>query len=118
MIVPSQNSHSNMSLPGRITTVTGRLRAGLAALSLIAICGAAIGNARAAVAVYQSGHVYVNYTSAWVPCSQGNLVDVTTELVVDDTQGHVHDLYGNHLTINSTTKTVFDVNAQAAGFVY
>ena len=67
--------------------------------------------------IYQPGHVYVNYTTEWVPCAQGNLVDVTGQLS-DDDQGHVHDIHGNVLTIDTSTNSVLDVNGHVSGFVY
>lgn len=70
------------------------------------------------IPTYVFGHTYVAYTADWTPSPQGMLVDVTTQLTVDDDQGHVHDLHGNDLTIDGSTGAVYDADEQQAGFVY
>jgi hypothetical protein len=63
------------------------------------------------------GHGYVNYTVNHVPTAQGALVDVTSQLTMDQ-DGHVFDLYGNQLVFSSTDSYIRDVNSQVVGFVY
>ena len=117
MIVISQKTRQTAPFASR--PAARYIRLAMMSVCLIALCRPSIGLVWTGGAQYfVMGHVYVGYTANWVPSAQGTLVDVTTEIVADDDRGHVNDLHGNVLTIDSSTNTVCDSNAQATGFVY
>ena len=117
MIVISQKTRQTAPFASRPAARYFRLA--MLSVCLIALCRPSIGLVwTGGVQYFVMGHVYVGYTANWVPSAQGTLVDVTTEIVADDDRGHVNDLHGNVLFIDSSTNTVYDSNAQATGFVY
>jgi len=114
----SQEIRLTTLLTSRIAAVARCSYLTMLSLCLIALCRPSLGLDTSGDQYFVAGHVYVAYTSDWVPSAQGTLIDVTTELVADDDRGHVNDIHGNTLTIDSASNTVYDSNAQATGFVY
>jgi hypothetical protein len=49
--------------------------------------------------------IYICYDSNWVPTPTGTPIDVTAD-IVQDNQGHVHDLHGNAFTLDNANGTV------------
>jgi len=119
MITFSRKTHLNAALTCKFGEAVRHLCIAMFTLWMIAICRPCTGlDWIASDQCYVLGHVYVAYTSDWVPSAQGTLVDVTTEIVADDDRGHVNDLHGNTLTIDASNNAVYDTNGQATGFVY